>query len=110
MSYHTNSHFKNFTLTEGLRREYLYIIYGEKLKKIYKLNKIYNDKKYIINRLKKNFSIYKLNTLKYIKSLNKNNIYNKALLFMNKQNENKINIVEPLSINIYNYFRNKYKL
>ena len=109
MIYHTNKHFIKYSLIDGLYREYLYVIYGKKLKEIYKISLDYNNKKYIIEQMKINYNKYKYQkNNKYI--VEKNLLYkkyNKALDFIKKKN-NKIINNHSLSISVSNYFKSKY--
>lgn len=82
MVYHSNIHFKDLGLIEGLYREKIYIKYGKKLNNVYSnsLKKIY------FNFLKINFKNYKNCKIKLeLEKINKLNQYKlKKKKFFNK--------------------------
>ena len=59
MKYHINKHFNKGDFIVGLQREYLYNIYGSKLRTIYFINNCYNIKNKYIQQFKINYNNYK---------------------------------------------------
>tara|TARA_Y100000389_G_C17174880_1_gene370986 strand:+ start:217 stop:570 length:354 start_codon:yes stop_codon:yes gene_type:complete len=116
MVYHSNNHFKHYSLIEGLQMEKMYVNYGKKLNHIY----FYNLKKLNLYRFKKNYENYKnyvyklynFNNNKIYKNIDynlKNNILVKVQKFLKKNNNNNCVYSETnLSNAVTNYFRNKY--
>jgi hypothetical protein len=112
MVYHSNNHFKNYSLIQGLQIEKLYADYGKKLNYIYSCN----FKKLYINYFKKNYKIYKnyINKLYDLKNTDidykvRNNILVKVQNFLKRNNNNNSKYSETnLSNAVTNYFRNKY--